>query len=526
MIHVSSSIPQSHTDALASANEQFGELVLAATYHSRSGDLHGTIHRRKSGDIVPIFRGKDGFQLCFPGRRPLYRLDDFRSDLPVYLVQDEATADAISDSGQGVATTWLGDAEDLKSVDWTALPNDVIVLGPPSDDLENIANHVAESMPDRTVATLPLEGLGEGPTAMAEWFGAMSPEEVSDLEARTLSKARKAAYAAHLPAGWVPIQLGDLVASATLSAVWDGLIFSGTKTMLAAREKTGKTTLVRMLVRECSKSDGGLLLGRRVEPTKVLIISEEGSGNWARERDESDLPDDLLVVPRPPMPHDLREWGQLWTGMAKAVRAEGIGLIILDTWARLAPVESENDNVQMTKAAAALDPLVEAGAAVLIVHHMAKGGGSRGGTALPASTDTNIFMSRPRRERDTGDQPDDGTRLFDIEGRFDPPPRIIAVYDGSSYEVEAGHSTTSVRVSRRRQEILRILKTCGQARLGEILDCWPDGPKPSSKTANRDLSDLVEQEQVDVVAGSGGANDPRVYAASPAPGLSGTNVRV
>ncbi len=117
MIDVSSSIPQSHTDALASANEQFGELVLAATYHSRSGDLLGTIHRRESGDIVPIFRGKGGYQLCFPHRRPLYRLDDFRSDLPVYLVQDEATADAISDSGQGVATTWLGDEEDLKSVD-------------------------------------------------------------------------------------------------------------------------------------------------------------------------------------------------------------------------------------------------------------------------------------------------------------------------------------------------------------------------------------------------------------------------
>ncbi len=106
---------------------------------------------------------------------------------------------------------------------------------------------------------------------------------------------------------------------------------------------------------------------------------------------------------------------------------------------------------------------------------------------------------RPRRERDTGEQPDDGTRLFDIEGRFDPPPRIIAVWDGSDYEVEAGHSVTSVRVGRRRSEILQVLRKQGEARLGEILDRWPGDLKPSSKTVNRDLSDLVRQGQAEIV---------------------------
>lgn len=515
-----------HSEAKAIAERCFGELTRLAVYHDRDGQIYGTTWKGLAGEIVPIFKGDSGYQVTYPGRRPLYRVRDFRSDRPVYVVKDEATADAIADSGAAVATTWLGDVGDLGAVDWGALPNDVIVLGTPDDDLENIARHISEADVNRTVATLHSEELAGGPDSAKDWFRSRPPAEIAESEARILSAVRWRAYAAQLPPGWLPVPLSDLVAPENLEPVWDGILFRGTKTMLAAREKTGKTTLVRMLVRECSKPDGGLLLGRIVAATKVLIVSEEGTGNWAREREDSHLPGELLVVPRPPMPNDLRAWAECWDRMARVVRSEGIGLVILDTWARLAPVESENDNVQMTKAAAALDPLVDAGAAVLIVHHQAKGGGSRGGTALPASTDTNIFMSRPRRERDAGDQPDDGTRIFDIEGRFDPPPRIIAVYDGSGYEVEAGHSTTSVRVSRRRAEILRVLQTHGPAQLGEILDRLPDGFGASTKTVSRDLADLSEQGQVVIVAGTGGANDPRVYAASPVLGLTGRDVRV
>src|SRR5438270_11770891 len=60
--------------------------------------------------------------------------------------------------------------------------------------------------------------------------------------------------------------------------VWDGFIAEDAVTLLSAPEKTGKTTLLSLLLDR--RREGGQLLGRRVRPGRTLLCSEENSDLW------------------------------------------------------------------------------------------------------------------------------------------------------------------------------------------------------------------------------------------------------
>ncbi len=113
-----------------------------------------------------------------------------------------------------------------------------------------------------------------------------------------------------------------------------------------------------------------------------------------------------------------------------------------------------------------------------------------------------------------GDAPrDDGTRIFDFSGRGDPPPRIVAVWDGVTYQVENSRSVKHLKVERTKQLITGTLGRIGSGRSGEILAAWPSGgmKMPSERTLMRHLRDLESEGRIEVTSGGGGANDPRVY---------------
>src|SRR5207245_1848179 len=61
--------------------------------------------------------------------------------------------------------------------------------------------------------------------------------------------------------------------------IWDGLVAENAVTLLSAPEKTGKTTLLSLLLDR--RREGGQLLGRTVRPGRTLLCSEEPDTLWA-----------------------------------------------------------------------------------------------------------------------------------------------------------------------------------------------------------------------------------------------------
>src|SRR6266849_2557429 len=61
--------------------------------------------------------------------------------------------------------------------------------------------------------------------------------------------------------------------------VWDGLVALDAITLLSAPEKTGKTTLLALLLDR--RRHGGQLLGRTVCPGRTILCSEEEPRLWA-----------------------------------------------------------------------------------------------------------------------------------------------------------------------------------------------------------------------------------------------------
>ena len=308
--------------------------------------------------------------------------------------------------------------------------------------------------------------------------------------------------------------------------MWGELVVKGGITLFSAREKIGKTTLCCMLINEAGKEGGGELLGQTVNQARVLVVSEESTLTWQRRREDEGLPDNLLVIASPSfMPDDLASWRETCDWVAELAVEYSIDLVVFDTWAAFAPVESENDNAQVHRAAQSFRRISEAGAAVLVFHHMAKGGGTRGGTALPAAVDTIIEMRKPKTTSDDGEEAeDDRIRIFDCRGRFDPPSHLVGAWNGHTYVLEAEKSTKHIKVSLRQDAILETIRRSGvPLPLKGIRDAWPKGESgpqcPGDKTLRRDIEELLRRQEVMVAAGSGGANDPRRYCVPPAPSL-------
>ena len=61
--------------------------------------------------------------------------------------------------------------------------------------------------------------------------------------------------------------------------IWEGVIAEEAITLLSAPEKTGKSTLLGLLVDR--RNRGGTLLGKTVRPGKTIVCSEEHSLIWA-----------------------------------------------------------------------------------------------------------------------------------------------------------------------------------------------------------------------------------------------------
>src|SRR3954464_10553619 len=79
--------------------------------------------------------------------------------------------------------------------------------------------------------------------------------------------------------------------------VWHGLIAPGNLTLLTSQWKSGKTTLLSVLLG--LRVAGGLLGGLAVKPGKTLVVSEEPLPLWAERARKHRFGSSVCFIPQP-----------------------------------------------------------------------------------------------------------------------------------------------------------------------------------------------------------------------------------
>src|SRR6266404_240826 len=85
--------------------------------------------------------------------------------------------------------------------------------------------------------------------------------------------------------------------SGDMNWLWRGFLAPGQLTLLTSLWKSGKTTLLSVLLARLK--DGGELLGLPVRPAKALVLSEENSALWEMRRQRLAFGEQIGLISRP-----------------------------------------------------------------------------------------------------------------------------------------------------------------------------------------------------------------------------------
>jgi hypothetical protein len=291
--------------------------------------------------------------------------------------------------------------------------------------------------------------------------------------------------------------------------LWHGLVQGGNLTLLTSMWKSGKTTLLSLLLSR--RKQGGQLAGFAVKPGKSVVISEESPRLWAERASRYDFGGQVCFFPQPfrsiPSP---AQWQALIDRVLDLHTRHGTDLAVIDP---LAPfVRGENNPRCMFDALLPLGALTRQGMAVLVLHHPGKGESrvghaARGSTALLGHVDISIEMRHP------AGNPHTRRRRFLALSRFaDTPSQLLLEWnsEGTDYvPVPDPH----VDEFQQNWDVLRMVFEDAEQKLTrlDILDEWPsDFDKPALATLRAWLSRATGRGLI-AVEGTGRRADPFRY---------------
>ncbi len=178
--------------------------------------------------------------------------------------------------------------------------------------------------------------------------------------------------------------------------------WAGLKTVLAAREKWGKSTLIMAGTSAASRGDA--FLGAQLTQQTILYLSEEPSQVPLRRIKEmrATASHFKLVHMRADPPAQLAHY----------VATLRPSIIVIDTlwWFAKAYVHDENSAAQWTPVLSALERYADEGIAVVLLAHTSKRGEYRGSTAIGGFADVLLEMRAPKNG--------DTVRTFDAKSRI------------------------------------------------------------------------------------------------------------
>jgi hypothetical protein len=304
----------------------------------------------------------------------------------------------------------------------------------------------------------------------------------------------------------------DAATTGQIPWLWHGLLAPGNLTLLTSQWKSGKTTLLSVLL--ARRKAGGELLGLGVTAGKTVVISEESPAHWQARQRHLDFGEGVCFFCRPfagkPRACD---WLALVERLGELRRAHGTDLVVVDPLASFLPGRDEGNAAGMLEALMPLQRLSGQGVAVLVLHHPRKGEpapgqAARGSGALSGYVDILVEMSWLSRA-DTEDR----RRLLRAWSRHAQTPRELVIElnaEGTDYECLGDFKAEEFRQN---WEQLRGVLEGAPRRLtrAEVLEAWPrEGPRPSAVTLWRWLEQAVAAGLV-CRDGDGRRNNPYRY---------------
>src|SRR5262245_37690493 len=140
--------------------------------------------------------------------------------------------------------------------------------------------------------------------------------------------------------------------------LWSGYLAPGALTLLSSQWKTGKTTLLSVLLAKLNT--GGTLAGLPVTPGKALVVSEEPPVLWYERSKYLNFGDHIRWLCRPfKTKPTMEQWLSFLDYLAELHRQEARNLIVIDTLAKLLPAKCESSADAMLAALMPLQQLTD-----------------------------------------------------------------------------------------------------------------------------------------------------------------------
>lgn len=292
--------------------------------------------------------------------------------------------------------------------------------------------------------------------------------------------------------------------------LWRGYLAAGNATLLISQWKTGKTTLLSVLLTRLH--DGRALAGQSVRPARAAIISEENRSLWQLRSRRLDFGPHAQLFCRPfPNSPSFDEWDALMERLLQLKSTSGLELVIIDTLAPLLPRGVENSADSLLRVLRPLDRLTEAGMAVLLVHHPRKGSvlagqAARGSGALTGYVDIVVEMDlysrhvRSDRRRRLSSWSRHSETPTDLVIELNAEGNDYAVCDDVDEELMCNLAIVSRLINERGEQMTRA----------DLQARWPERPRPSKATFWRHLEAGVVMGKLDR-HGAGHWQDPFRY---------------
>jgi hypothetical protein len=291
--------------------------------------------------------------------------------------------------------------------------------------------------------------------------------------------------------------------------IWQGLIAPGNLTLMTSSWKSGKTTLLSILLG--LRVAGGSLGGLAVRPGRTLIVSEEPAALWAERARKHNFGDSVCFIPQPfqTIPTH-QEWLDLVHRALTINRQHGVDMVVIDP---LAPfLRSENQSRGMLETLLPLGQLLRVGMAAVLSHHpgrreRAQGQAARGSGALLGHVDISIDMRHPG-----GDPLTRRRRLFMLSRHSVTPRQLTLELNESGTVYSLAPESHEEQFEADWEPVRLILGTAPQKLTRQdVLGEWPaDREPPNPVSLWRLLEKAVDQGLVRR-EGTGHKSDPFRY---------------
>lgn len=335
----------------------------------------------------------------------LYRLPEVITAVAegrqIFIVEGEKDADFLAEQRYPTTTSPMGAGKWRESYSDVLSGANVVILPDNDEPGAKHAQDVATSLHAKgcVVRVVALPGLPDKGD-VSDWFG--QGADLDDL-AEIIGKTPR----------WSPDGADQSRRTRwRLDELWENdsimrppppivprLAWAGRSTLLAAREKSGKSTLVGYIA--AMVSSGGRFLGDPCEKGDVLLVGlEENPGDAARRLRHfgADATRMHLVT------HFLGDPRERPQELMRHVDAVDPILVLVDSLSAWSDGQIQDDN-NATQMTAVLKPLSDLahlrGIAVVVIHHARKSDGrSRGSTAITAGTDVVCEFFPPDEDAD------------------------------------------------------------------------------------------------------------------------------